>query len=286
MPNDLQLVLPEVVIPGQRLGRVIHHDPRSLRFLVQPRGVPQTKMWDRIVPILDQGDLGSCTGNATVGALGTTGLYEHLDEPQQEGLNETEAVDLYSMATRYDEFTGTYPPQDTGSSGLGAAKAAKAQGYISGYQHITSVAAAQTAIQAGPFITGTNWYQGMDDPGPAGLVKVTGANRGGHEYQCYGYDAPTDTWHFCNSWSTSWGDAGRFHMSGPDFARLLREEGDATTLVPLTQPAPTPTPQPPAPAPARAPFPRDTWERWKAHPNSLMRRDALVRDVDTWLLSQ
>ncbi|MGZ4621435.1 MAG: C1 family peptidase, partial [Blastococcus sp.] len=237
---DRRLPLAENVVPGKRLGRHVHHDPRSLRYLVQPLGVAKTQIWERKIPILDQGNLGSCTGNATVGALGTGPLYDALTPVQQAALNEDEAVRIYSLATQLDGFQGTYPPTDTGSDGLDAAKAAQKLGYLSGYQHITSIAAAQTAILAGPFVVGTNWYSGMDNPDASGLVKVGGQIRGGHEYECYGYDADHDLWHFCNSWGESWGDAGRFMYSGADFARLLSEQGDATVLVPITQPAPTP----------------------------------------------
>ncbi len=32
--------------------------------------------WERVVPILDQGELGSCTSNAGTGALGTQPFYQ------------------------------------------------------------------------------------------------------------------------------------------------------------------------------------------------------------------
>lgn len=291
MPNDLKLQLPEVVVPGQRLGRMIEHDPRSLRYAVQPAGVAQTKVWERITPILDQGDLGSCTGNATVGALGTAGLFEHLTTEQQAALDEAQAVKVYSLATSLDEFDGSYPPEDSGSSGLGAAKAAQQLGLISGYQHITSIAAAQTAILAGPFIVGTNWMSGMDNPGASGLVHATGSNRGGHEYECYGYDANHDMWLFCNSWGEGWGDEGRFMYSGADFTKLLRAQGDATTFVPITAPAPTPTPEPtpdptPTPPPTADPFPAAQYARFRQHPYSLSARHDFFEATDAWLLSQ
>lgn len=242
--TDRFLPLAEDWKPGMRLGRHIHHDPRSLRYQVQPTGIVQTKIWDRKIPILDQGSLGSCTGNATVGALGSEPFYDTLPADVASSLNEDAAVRVYSLATQLDEFPGTYPPDDSGSSGLGAAKAATQLGYVSGYQHITSIAAAQTAIVAGPFIVGTNWFSSMDEPASDGLVTVSGTVRGGHEYECFGYDASADVWHFCNSWGTSWGDDGRFMYSTADFAKLLGQQGDATTFVPITAPAPTPIPPP------------------------------------------
>jgi hypothetical protein len=40
--------------------------------------VPQTKVWTRRIPVLDQGDLGSCTGNAATGVLGSEPFYGTL----------------------------------------------------------------------------------------------------------------------------------------------------------------------------------------------------------------
>lgn len=250
--NKLQLA--EDWKPGMRLGRHINWDPRSLRYLVQPTGVVRTQFWSRRIPILDQGNLGSCTGNATVGVLGTEPYYSDLTPVQRQTLNEDEAVRLYSTATQLDDFPGTYPPDDTGSTGLDVAKAAVKLGFLSGYQHITSIAAAQTAIVSGPFIVGTNWYSGMDNPDANGLVHVTGSIRGGHEYECFGYDHEHELWWFCNSWGTSWGKDGTFCYSTDDFAKLLSQQGDATTFVPATQPAPQPQPTPtPTPTPVSPP---------------------------------
>lgn len=227
------------------LGRVVNHDARSLAYLVAETTTPTSASWSRRVPVLDQGNIGSCTGNATVGVLGTDPFYSTV----KIALDESEALAIYSAAEVIDG-DGPYPPNDNGSSGLSVAKAAKNAGLISGYQHITSVAAAQTAIVTGPFIVGSDWYTGMDNPTATGLVQATGTVRGGHEYECYAYDAAADMWHFYNSWGTSYGDEGTFCYSSATFAKLLKADGDATTFVPLTQPAPTPTPVPtPAPTP-------------------------------------
>lgn len=231
--------IPEDVIPGRRLGRHVNHDPRSLNFLVRPDGTVASKRWTRRTPILDQGDLGSCTGNAATGVLGTDPFYATLGGKL---LDENEAISLYSTATALDSFPGTYPPTDTGSDGLSVAKAAKAAGLISGYTHITTIPAAQTAIQTGPFIVGSDWYEGFDTPDADGVVQPTGAVRGGHEYECVSYDALNDLWEFANSWGPTWGVAGHFCYSTATFAKLLAAQGDATVFVPINQPAPTPTP--------------------------------------------
>ena len=244
MPELVRHHIPERIVPGKPLGRHVRHDPRSLAYRVQPMGVPASARWERHTLVLDQGDVSSCTGNAATGVLGSDPFYATLASALRVGLtlDEDEALRLYSDATCFDDADGTYPPDDTGSDGLSVAKACKAAGLISGYLHITSLAAAQTAIQTGPFIVGTNWYAAMDDPDRNGLVHVSGALRGGHEYQCIGYDTTTDLWELVNSWGPGWGNRGRFFYSSADFVRLLRAYGDATVFVPLTQPAPSPAP--------------------------------------------
>lgn len=238
----------ESVVPGRRLGRHVNHDPRSEAYRVQAAGTPQSKRWARMIPILDQGDVGSCTGNATVGVLGTQPFYGDLAARIAAGLtlDEPEAQKLYSAAEVIDGGQG-YPPEDQGSSGLSVAKAALAAGLISGYQHATSVEEAQTAIQSGPFIVGTNWLTSFDSPDAEGIVTITptATVRGGHEYECLGWDAQRDLWEFDNSWGTSFGVGGSFFYSSETLATLLAQDGDATPFVPLSQPAPVPVPAKP-----------------------------------------
>lgn len=239
MPSTelVRRTIPETIVEGRRLGRHVHHDPRSLAFQVHPVGAPATVRWDRVIPVLDQGNVGSCTGNAATGHLGTQ--PEDATIPGTVTLNEAYALVLYSAAEVIDG-DGPYPPNDNGSSGLSVAKAAKNAGLISGYLHMTSLAACQTAIKTGPFIVGVDWYTSMDSPNAQGVVTVSGTVRGGHEFECIGYDTASDLWEFVNSWGTSFGVGGHFFMSSASLTKLLADQGDATQFVPLTQPAPQP----------------------------------------------
>jgi len=189
---------------------------------------------------LDQGNLGSCTGNATVNALGTNPLFQSLPQLTQKILDESLAKGIYSDAEVIDGGAGL-PDEDEGSSGLSAAKAAKARGLISGYTHATSLNGVLTAMQAGPVITGVNWYEGFDSPNSAGVVHVSGQVRGGHEFVLLGCDISNKMVLAMNSWG-NWGLNGTFTFSFDDYTRLLSEQGDATYLVPITAPAPTPAP--------------------------------------------
>lgn len=252
--------IPETVIPGKRLGRHVRHDPRSLQYLY-PEAVPAaltSVRWDRHIPILDQGDLGSCTGNAAEGCVGTGALYGPIPtslvaRPTGDATaDEKQAVALYSEATKLDDQPGSYPPDDTGSDGLSVAKAAVKAGLVSGYQHATSLNATLAALANGPVIVGVNWYDSFDTPDANGLVTITkdATVRGGHEFVLDELDTVNELVGASNSWGTSFGVDGRFYFSYADLQRLLKEEGDCTVFVPLSQPAPTPTPVPtPTPTP-------------------------------------
>jgi hypothetical protein len=241
-------VLDEVAVPGKPLGRHVRHDSRS-KMYAAPEVDSSTFVkvdWADSV-LLDQGQLGSCTGNATVGNLGTAPFLSTL--PSGTTLDEPLAVKIYSLATNLDSYSGSYPPTDTGSDGLSAAKAAKQLGYISGYTHALSLNAALAALQNGPVITGVSWYEGFDNPDSNGLVSISGQVRGGHEFVIVGHDPATQLVKARNSWGSSFGVDGYFYFSESDWARLLSEQGDVTIFTPLNAPAPTPTPVPVPPTP-------------------------------------
>lgn len=236
--------IPEGRVTGKPLGRHVNHDLRSKAFAVRPAAATAiSRRWERRTPILNQGSVGSCTGNASNGVLGTVPFYPLVAQAQPEWpFDETGAVKIYSLGTSLDGFDGTYPPTDTGCDGLSVAKACVQLGLISGYQHCLSLDAVVTALQAGPVITGVNWYDSFDQPDTKGLVTISpnASVRGGHEVEIFGVDMANRQLWMCQSWGPDWGQAGTFCWSFADYDRLLHEQGDATVFVPLTQPAPTP----------------------------------------------
>jgi hypothetical protein len=254
--------IPEVPVPGKPLGRHIRHDPRSLDYLTAAApdmSALVSVRHQRMIPVLDQGELGSCTGNAAEGCLGSSPFYDAIPvgavgrpfpatDRASAGHDEAQAVALYSAATNLDGYDGGWPPQDTGSDGLSVAKACQQLGLISGYQHATSLEAALTALAAGPVIAGINWYSSFDQPDAEGVISIgkRAAVRGGHEICVDELDVENRRIGFTNSWGDSWGVGGRAYMSWDTFGQLLAEDGDVTVFVPLTQPAPTPTPPVPA----------------------------------------
>jgi hypothetical protein len=228
-----------------RLGRHIRHDDRSRAYAFRAYGDPLVSVrHERHIPILDQGHLGSCTGNAGIGALGS-GVY-FSQHGTHYSLDEVGAVQLYSDATALDGYPGTYPPDDTGSDGLSIATALKANGEISAYLHAFSLSDALAALAERPVIVGIAWHQDMFNPAPDGQVRPTGDIAGGHEIVADELDVENSRIWFANSWGTSWGVAGRFWMTWEDFGTLLADQGDVTVFVPVPVPTPVP-PTPPAP---------------------------------------
>lgn len=142
--------------------------------------------------------------------------------------NEIDAVRLYSTATTLDDSPGSYPPDDTGSSGLAVAQAAKQFAYINSYRHAFGLNHALGALMLSPMIVGTNWYSDMFNPDSYGFVRPTGSLEGGHEYLLLAVNTTGRTLAFANSWSSSWGKSGFFYMTYASFTTLLNQDGDVT----------------------------------------------------------
>lgn len=219
------------------LGRYVHHDPRSRSYPFKGDAIATAKH-QRYIPVLDQGSLGSCTGNAVVGALGTGDFYATI--PSTVSLNEPLAVKIYSEATAIDNVPGKYPTQDTGSTGLAVTKVAQSMGFISGYQHTFSTQDLLAALTIKPVIIGVNWYEGFYDPDEYGRVAITGDVVGGHEFVLDEINVENRYVGATNSWGWAWGNAGRFTFTFGDLDRLLNEQGDGTVFVENTMPVPVP----------------------------------------------
>lgn len=211
----------------RRLGRHIDHDPRSKNF---PAEVAElvTTLHVRHCPPFDQGNLGSCTGNAMAGMLMTDPFWTH-----GRALTEHDAVTLYSDATKLDRYPGHYPPSDTGSSGRAVAHAAKKRGYCSAYRHAFGIDHALGALVIAPVIIGIPWYDSFDTPDKHGEISIAphAQVRGGHEVELLGISVELEQVRGVNSWGSSWGDKGSFSMSWATLDRLLHESGDVTTVV-------------------------------------------------------
>jgi len=226
-PDDIIRVhLPEQPPPG-RLGRHVHHDPRSRDFSA-PRAPKVVSVKHQATGLpLNQGELGSCTANALCGALNSQPFFGGGTP-----LHESDAVRLYEVETKLEG--DPYPPNDPGGSGVMVCKAAKQLGLISSYKHAFGIDHALAALVLSPVITGINWYTSFDAPDPAsGLVELTaGATvRGGHEIVADEIDEPNELVWFWNSWGAQFGLGGRFCMKFETWSELLKQKGDVTVPV-------------------------------------------------------
>jgi hypothetical protein len=239
---------------GGRLGRHVEHDSRSKAYALSEdlfgAGVYTSATHTVNAPVLDQANVGACTGFGTEACVSTDPFYGAI--PTTVAARPTGDVDtdnqqgysLYSSATHLDNIKGSWKPDDTGSSGLAAAKAAMKAGLIAGCQHALSLDAALKGLGKLACITGVNWYEGFDNPDSSGRVKISGSVRGGHEFCVFAIDVANRLVGGRQSWGLGYGLDGVFWFSWDDWGRLLDEQGDATFFVPLTSPAPVPTPTP------------------------------------------
>jgi hypothetical protein len=222
----------EVAQTGMRLGRHLWLDARSLSYMVENDGHAMgkglvSKKWERIIPILNQGQLGSCTGNAGTGALGTQPFYDKCGHSTFAAASDAAAledfaVSLYSDATAVDPYPGTYKPTDTGSSGLAVCKVLKGRGVIRGYRWARTAQGFLQLLQTGPVMQGMPWYEAFFTPDRSGFIDSdphwpTSELAGGHEVEALEVELDTrDLFNsvitYANSWDTSWGDAGCFRM--------------------------------------------------------------------------
>jgi hypothetical protein len=149
-------------------------------------------------------------------------------------LTMADAQAVYTLATSLDPFPGKMPEQDTGSSGLAAAKAARRLGLLSGsYRWLFG--GADEVVQhlmddrtRTPVSIGTWWHEGMMRPAkdarhPLPKVEPTGRRVGGHQFTARGYHEPTDTV-VIRCW---WGTYRDVRIARTHLHDLLMDDGDA-----------------------------------------------------------
>jgi len=240
-------VIPTLPTNPYPLGRHVNHDDRSLThaFAARPEAflTIQSVTWTRRAPILDQGQLGSCTGNAAAGWVGTDNALRQ-GNPR---VTEDDAVGYYEAATLLDPYPGSYPPDDTGSDGLSVTKVLEDEGLVDSYSHGFSLNDLRAALQSTPVLIGIPWYEQMFEPSSRGYVTIGGALAGGHEVVVDSLDEDMQSIGFANSWSASWGQDGWGRMTFATVEQLLSEDGDVTVPHALVVSPIPPEPVPPSP---------------------------------------
>lgn len=219
-----------------------NHDPRDFVFKVSrlTENLPtKADLRDKMPPVVDQGELGSCTANAIV-----SGLREYL-LMQEDGYDTHLSRLFLYWHERYFENTvnedsgafirdgmrvlaeigvapESYFPYDvskfTQTPSPDAEKAA-ASFKIDEYHRVLSITDMKHALVDGlPVVAGITVYDSFESSEVArtGVVpmpnKATENKLGGHAILIVGYDDEKQ-WVICrNSWGEGWGDRGYFYL--------------------------------------------------------------------------
>lgn len=212
-----------------RLGRHKAHDPASRGFAMRV-SVDRSTWRDKSVRLYDplpnpNQRVGCCTGVAKCCQLNAVG-----NRRLGKVLNMTDAETIYSANTAIDPWPGTWPPEDTGSSGLASAKTAQSLGLGGEYRWLFGGAdeVVQAVMNGEVISVGTWWYWDMFEPSGGfylsrPVVRPLGGHAGGHQYVIRGYDEGQDLV-LGRCW---WGDFRDFWIKRTDLDSLLRDGGDA-----------------------------------------------------------
>lgn len=249
-------------------------DYRDLRFrsALDPAALPQrvdlTETYS--VPVMDQGQLGSCTGNGIASALAylqekegfpmiyPSRLFIYYNERVMEGTVNSDAgaeirdgiksvVDLgYCPETDwpYDISVFSTKPNT-------AAYTHAHRDLVKTYQKVAvSVTGLQQALASGyPVVVGftvfDSFYNHSD--GTIDLPSVSDGIAGGHCVIVVGYDQSSQRFKFQNSWGTGWGTNG-FGTIPFGYLGSANFGGDYW-IITADQSGPNPPPPPPPPPP-------------------------------------
>lgn len=207
-----------------RLGRQVVFDERSRSFALG--ATIDTSTWrSRTIRVYDPSPNpdqchGECTGCSKCTQLNAVG-----NRVAGEVLRMADAHDIYGLATTLDPFEGTFPPDDTGSSTLAAAKAAQRLGHGGTYRYLFGGAdeVVQTVVGGRVVVIGSRWDWRMFNPDAQGRIEPGGGTAGGHAWVVRGYDVGRD-WVMGRCW---WGSFRDFWLRRDHLAELLADYGDA-----------------------------------------------------------
>lgn len=216
------------------LGRKpLPRDPRDfpLKLVLPERGTSTRRFWTRPL-VLDQGDTGTCEGNAWTGWL-ADGPIVH---PDIAALSDPIAGEAYARQLYLDATGDTSLQQGAYTRQL--LRQLVARGLIAAYHRAASVDEIVTQILTrGPICHGSVWYESMFEPvdqdGNAYVVvdEASGV-AGGHEYLLDAVELepvegpPYVRLH--NSWGT-WGHDGTARLSIDDLHILFVGDAFAPT---------------------------------------------------------
>ena len=178
-------------------------------------------------PILDQGQLGSCTGNGIAGCINflikqlVSRLFIYYNErwiehtiDQDAGANIRDGIkSVVKWGVPLEALWPYVISMFTIKPSANAYKAAKLDQVIE-YVALNSITEIKNCLAEGfPVVFGTTLYESFESPDVAstGIVPEPQADEsviGGHCMKIVGYDDVKQRFIVANSWNTSWGDLG------------------------------------------------------------------------------
>lgn len=208
---------------------------------------------DNCPPILNQGELGSCTGHAIGGLIEYLELQELKNKTPQDPEPQELSPGSFSRASRLfiyynerllegttDEDAGAqirdgikslakwgvckedlwdYFPQNAFTKPTDEAYKEAEAHKITSYDRIVTLDQMRTCLSQGyPFVLGISVYESFESEAVAmtGIVPMPGEDEkllGGHAVMCVGYDDDRRVLIVRNSWGENWGDKGYFVLS-------------------------------------------------------------------------
>jgi len=214
----------EAFTPPYKLGRQPILDERDLQYLLPKKiQAPSSKkqhlkLWESEGWWGDQGTTPECVGYAWAHWLDDQPKHKNLQHPL------IPPTTIYLGAQKLDEWKGE---QYEGTSVRGGVKYLRIKNKVSKYQWgFTLNSLIGAVFHLGPVVVGTPWYYHMFFPNKTGLIKVGGANLGGHAYLINGIDLNKKRFRIKNSWGKDWGLGGHAWIHFTDMARLIREGGE------------------------------------------------------------
>jgi C1A family cysteine protease len=220
-------------IPSDRLNYITLSPKIALPDVVDLR--------NKMPPIYDQGQLGSCTANALAAAfdyerkkstsvetwLNPSRLFIYYNErkiehdiPDDAGAQISDgvlALEKYGCCAEslwdYNIRLFAEKPPDSAYKAASLHRVLKAQ-------HVKQdILSMRTALAAAyPFVVGISVYDSFETDAVAASGRVPMPNKkkesllGGHAVVCVGYDNPSERWIMRNSWGTMWGVDGYFTL--------------------------------------------------------------------------
>ena len=222
-------------------GRRYSPDPEDRGYLMRRQmGAPGTPLpsrrtWRINSESLDQGNTGTCVGQAWRNFLRCAPIRTDKRAPT--------AYDIYRMAVQTDEWSSNDdeanlpdrdPGLDDGTSVRAGAEAVTKTGRLKSFLWAFNLqSAVEWVLTEGPVVLGLNWYDSMSRPNAAGIATISpqAASIGGHAFLMRGVNNTTRLALCTNSWGDDWGKSGEFYLPFADLERLIHEQGEACSAI-------------------------------------------------------